>query len=86
MKVYNQNDNQPEFTQDMYVFTLSEDTLGGTLIGRIQATDKDGGLDPIFYFTYSPLIRVDERSGDFFLVSSLDYELGLTTDCFLLFW
>ena len=64
--------------QETYAFALSEDTLGGTFIGRIQATDKDKDLDPIWYFTNSSLIRVDERSGDLFLVSSLDYELGLT--------
>ena len=33
-------DNQPEFTQDTYSFSIREDTADGTEIGDVDATDE----------------------------------------------
>ena len=39
------NDVAPVFLQKEYVFTVSEDAVIGTSVGRIQATDADVGVN-----------------------------------------
>ena len=41
INIIDTNDNSPIFDQNNYQFTISEDALQGTIIGRIQATDID---------------------------------------------
>ena len=61
------------------VFTVKENLLSGTNIGRVLVTDPDG--DPITYVIVSndnDLFELDENSGDFGLVSgkSLDFRIS----------
>lgn len=37
------NDNFPEFTKPLYEFAILENSGIGTIVGRVQATDKDSG-------------------------------------------
>ncbi|XP_041362432.1 cadherin-23-like [Gigantopelta aegis] len=39
------NDNSPEFTGDPYAITVVETAAIGTSVGKIQATDKDSGIN-----------------------------------------
>lgn len=41
--VRDSNDNFPEFEKPMYEFTVAENCGSGTIIGRVKATDRDGG-------------------------------------------
>ena len=41
--VLDTNDNRPLFQRSSYTIPVGEDTGGGLLIERIQATDKDTG-------------------------------------------
>lgn len=75
-QIRNMNDNEPVFDHNEYSFTLSEDTLTGTLIGRVEASDADGELNQIWFTVNSSLLRIDEQSGDIFLAERLDYEIG----------
>lgn len=42
--VRDSNDNFPEFTRSVYEFGVLENSGVGTIIGRVQATDKDSGM------------------------------------------
>ena len=76
LAVQNQNDFIPEFERMLYEFTLSESSPLGSFVGRVQAYDADGDLDPIFYFIEDSIFRIDENSGEIFIAELLDYESG----------
>lgn len=38
------NDNDPVFDNTSYVFEVSEDTMNGYMVGRVEADDIDSGL------------------------------------------
>lgn len=49
----------PVFEQTQYYFTISEDTLRGTVVGIVQASSKTGGHKsniPYLKFTYWMMI------------------------------
>ncbi|XP_033743394.1 protein dachsous-like [Pecten maximus] len=39
------NDNDPEFSDDIYIFPVSEDIVSRTVVGSVTATDKDIGVN-----------------------------------------
>lgn len=41
--VRDSNDNFPEFEKPMYEFSMPENSGIGTIVGRVKATDRDGG-------------------------------------------
>ncbi|XP_005464567.1 cadherin-6 [Oreochromis niloticus] len=45
------NDNPPRFTQSIYQFRVPESSKSGSIVGRIQATDKDIGKNSEMDFT-----------------------------------
>ncbi|KAM4708907.1 cadherin-24 [Discoglossus pictus] len=59
------NDNPPKFPQNLYQFTVLEDTAPGSLIGRLRAHDPDIGENAVM--SYSIL---DGDAGDTFSVMS----------------
>ncbi|XP_063769624.1 cadherin-24 [Pseudophryne corroboree] len=59
------NDNPPKFPQSLYQFTVLEDTVPGSLIGRLRAHDPDIGENAVM--SYSIL---DGDAGDTFSVTS----------------
>ncbi|XP_063310925.1 cadherin-24 [Pelobates fuscus] len=59
------NDNPPKFPQNLYQFTVMEDTTPGSLIGRLRAHDPDIGENSMM--SYSIL---DGDAGDTFTVIS----------------
>ena len=76
LQIINQNDFMPVFEKMLYEFTISEAAPLGSFVGRIQADDVDGDLDPIFYFMEDSALRIDENSGEIFIAKLLDYESG----------
>ncbi|XP_064628041.1 protocadherin Fat 4-like [Lineus longissimus] len=78
--VLNLNDNPPQFKQTSYIFNISEALPGGTLVGRVEATDLDGNsigykLDnsvPAGVFT------IDSIDGDIRTLIPLDRERNRT--------
>lgn len=42
--VRDSNDNFPEFEQPLYEFAVPENSVAGTVIGRVQASDADAGV------------------------------------------
>ncbi|XP_051013318.1 protocadherin-23 [Acomys russatus] len=70
---------EPIFTQDQYFFSLPEKGRGQQLIGRVEASDADAGVDGVVLYslrTPSPLFSVNKTNGKIywtqapFLISS----------------
>ncbi|KAK4818769.1 hypothetical protein QYF61_018941 [Mycteria americana] len=60
----------PVFTQDQYFFNLPEKNEAGQLLGRVTASDGDGGLDGVVHYSLlktSPFFSVNQTSGGIYL-------------------
>ncbi|KAG8134952.1 hypothetical protein E2320_008023 [Naja naja] len=63
----------PVFNQDEYFFYFPEKNEAGQLIGDVKASDCDGGLDGVIYYTLleqSSFFSVNCSSGSFYLARS----------------
>lgn len=75
------NEYNCSFNQTQYIFSITEDTSIGTLIGHVYATDSDVGLAGELSYELlindtqcSKMIQIGENSGEIRLLSNLDYE------------
>lgn len=91
VRILDENDCAPEFTQTLYTFAEEENVpdfakhpsskMEGKAIGRIQARDRD--LDPVL--TYSLLsnpqdaFSIDSKTGTLYIVRPFDREAFLTS-------
>lgn len=65
----------PLFNQDPYYFDFPEKNEAGQLVGKVTASDYDGGLDGIVCYTLlkqSPFFSVNHSSGAIFLTRTFD--------------
>ncbi|NXK49590.1 PCDC2 protein, partial [Chauna torquata] len=82
VRVVDTNDNPPAFDRSTYTVNLLENSLPGTLVVRLNASDPDEGSngDVIYSFgSYTPqkvrqLFSVDPHSGEVRVNGTLDYE------------
>lgn len=51
IKVMDENDNSPEFTEDIYTRKIQEDSAVGAIVVTIKAEDKDVGLNGKVIYT-----------------------------------
>ncbi|KAM4807713.1 protocadherin Fat 4-like [Rhinophrynus dorsalis] len=74
------NDHIPKFSRPVYSFDVAEDTIPGSIVAAILATDNDSGVNGEITYTVSD----DDEDGIFFLnpvtgvfnvTRSLDYEV-----------
>ncbi len=77
ISVFPENEYSPQFVEDFYTVEVSEDTVLGSSILKIQAYDMDGGQDG--RVTYSiqqagQYFGIDSTAGTIYLTGSLDYE------------
>uniref|UniRef100_A0A8C3MS99 Uncharacterized protein n=1 Tax=Geospiza parvula TaxID=87175 RepID=A0A8C3MS99_GEOPR len=64
----------PVFTQEHYFFNLPEKNEAGQLIGRVTASDSDGGLDGVVHYSLlkpSPFFSVNQSSGNIYLTQTV---------------
>ncbi|XP_009572552.1 PREDICTED: protocadherin-23, partial [Fulmarus glacialis] len=64
----------PVFTQDQYFFNLPEKNEAGQLLGRVTASDSDGGLDGVVHYSLlktSPFFSVNQTSGSIYLTQTV---------------
>ncbi|XP_010293112.1 PREDICTED: protocadherin-23-like [Phaethon lepturus] len=64
----------PMFTQDQYFFNLPEKNEAGQLLGRVTASDSDGGLDGVVHYSLlktSPFFSVNQTSGNIYLTQTV---------------
>ncbi|KAK2498996.1 hypothetical protein MC885_014656 [Smutsia gigantea] len=80
IKVLDNNDNGPEFSQPNYDVTISEDVLPDTEILQIEATDRDE-KHKLSYTVHSSIdsismrkFRIDPNTGVLYTVERLDHE------------
>ncbi|GAB1287648.1 Dachsous cadherin-related 2 [Apodemus speciosus] len=62
---------EPIFTQDQYFFSLPEKGQGSQLIGRVEASDADAGVDGVVLYslrTPSSVFSVNKTNGDIYWV------------------
>ncbi|NXY75101.1 PCDC2 protein, partial [Glareola pratincola] len=82
VRVVDTNDNPPAFDRSTYTVSLLENSLPGTLVVKLNASDPDEGSngDVIYSFgSYTPqkvrqLFSVDPHSGEVRVNGTLDYE------------
>ncbi|NXN58501.1 PCDC2 protein, partial [Rynchops niger] len=82
VRVMDTNDNPPAFDRSTYTVSLLENSLPGTLVVKLNASDPDEGSngDVIYSFgSYTPqkvrqLFSVDPHSGEVRVNGTLDYE------------
>ncbi|XP_041440520.1 protocadherin Fat 3 isoform X2 [Xenopus laevis] len=80
IKVLDNNDNGPEFSQPNYNAVISEDILADTEILHIKATDKDENhkLSYIIHSSIDPVsmkkFRIDASTGVLYTAERLDHE------------
>ncbi|KAM4554698.1 protocadherin beta-16-like [Odontesthes bonariensis] len=79
--VLDANDNAPVFTKPHYTATISENTVKGTVITTVSASDADKGSNSNIMYSISNTIAdvrdvfdINQLNGDLILKSSLDYE------------
>ncbi|KAM8765246.1 protocadherin-23 isoform 2-T2 [Rhynchonycteris naso] len=65
---------EPIFTQDQYFFNLPENNNIRQLIGRVEASDADAGIDGVILYsleTPSPFFSVNKTNGNIYLTRAL---------------
>ncbi|KAK2849127.1 hypothetical protein Q5P01_008961 [Channa striata] len=75
------NDNAPIFNQSMYKASVIENTVKGTSIITVNATDADSGSNGLIAYSLSKMkggaadiFRIDENSGTIYVSGQIDYE------------
>lgn len=65
--VEDQNDNDPKFTQNQYTVTITEDTLTGSSVLKVQASDSDHGENAKITYSLTNetqwLFKIDNETG-----------------------
>uniref|UniRef100_A0A8B9ZY45 Cadherin domain-containing protein n=1 Tax=Anas zonorhyncha TaxID=75864 RepID=A0A8B9ZY45_9AVES len=82
VSVLDANDNAPQFNQSVYKVRLPEDSVEGTLVAHVGATDPDEGINHEFSFSVVSLVpaakrdvfSIDPMSGEIRLRDTLDFE------------
>ncbi|NXR29195.1 PCDBG protein, partial [Cinclus mexicanus] len=75
------NDNPPEFTQELYIMSVTENNIPMLRIGSLKATDADAGENARVRYALvrqegkeQPEISVNAENGDVYILRPLDYE------------
>ena len=74
--VLDENDNNPQFGADQYMFTVSENVFDGVIIGNITATDADQGNNSLITYSllnYTELFNLND-AGSLTVTGELDLE------------
>ncbi|XP_031466279.1 protocadherin alpha-13-like, partial [Phasianus colchicus] len=82
ISVLDANDNAPQFNQSVYKVQLPEDSVEGTLVARVAATDPDEGINQEFSYSIVSSVpasqrdafNIDPRTGEIRLTGLLDFE------------
>ncbi|KAM3840730.1 uncharacterized protein M6D78_007026 [Vipera latastei] len=79
--ILDNNDNMPEFAQAVYKVQLMENSHPGSLVAKVEATDKDIGSNARIIYTFSQApadviqsFSLNNHSGEITLVAKIDYE------------
>lgn len=73
VEVEGMDEFEPIFTQDQYFFSLPEEGQGQQLIGRVEASDADDGVDGVVLYSLrapSPLFSVNRTNGNIYWIGA----------------
>ncbi|KAM8994196.1 uncharacterized protein PRD47_014351 [Ara ararauna] len=75
------NDNSPEFTQEVYTMSVTENNSPMLRIGSVNAADADEGNNARINYTLvpqegkeKPFVSVNSENGDVYILRPMDYE------------
>nr|XP_061793130.1 protocadherin gamma-A3-like [Nerophis lumbriciformis] len=81
INVLDANDNEPIFNQSVYKANIMENTLKGTSIITVNATDADSGSNGFITYSLSKMkgnaadiFNIDENTGTIYVSGQIDYE------------
>ncbi|NXH47910.1 PCDBG protein, partial [Dicaeum eximium] len=81
MQISDVNDNPPEFTQEVYTMSVSENNSPMLRIGSMKATDADAGENARVNYVLlrqegkeQPEVSINAENGDVYILRPLDYE------------
>ncbi|XP_048187604.1 protocadherin beta-16-like [Perognathus longimembris pacificus] len=84
VRVADENDNAPEFTQACYTLRVRENNSPALALGSVRATDRDAGSNAQLSYSLlagpqpgpdaAALVSIDADSGQLFALRPLDYE------------
>ncbi|KAM9330444.1 protocadherin-23 [Gastrophryne carolinensis] len=72
--VEGQDEFPPVFHQDQYSFDLPQENKPGEIIGKVEASDKDEGVDGFIQYSFekpSPFFAINVSSGDIYLLRTV---------------
>ncbi|XP_045857041.1 protocadherin beta-11-like [Meles meles] len=79
--VVDTNDNSPEFEQPFYEVKIPENSLLGSLIVTVSASDLDSGKNGAISYSFShasedirKTFEINQKSGEVILTASMDFE------------
>nr|XP_020655006.1 protocadherin beta-16-like isoform X2 [Pogona vitticeps] len=75
------NDNSPQFTQSEYKVRIKENSLQGTLVSKVDATDLDFGSNAQITYSFhrvpqkiNNLFHLNQNNGEISVLGEIDYE------------
>ncbi|XP_035746661.1 protocadherin beta-15-like [Egretta garzetta] len=81
VQILDVNDNPPEFTQEIYTMSVTENNSPMLRIGSMNATDADAGKNARINYALvrqegkeQPDVMVNSENGDVYILRPLDYE------------
>ncbi|XP_030621252.1 protocadherin alpha-C2 [Chanos chanos] len=82
VRVLDTNDNAPQFSRQIYSVNISENAPAGTLVMKLNATDRDEGTnaDITYYFTLytsektQEIFALNTNTGEITVKGTVDYE------------
>ncbi|XP_039182052.1 protocadherin beta-16-like isoform X2 [Crotalus tigris] len=81
--ILDNNDNVPQFEQAVYKVQLMESSHPGSLVAKVEATDKDIGVNARIIYTFSQApahvlqsFSLNNHTGEITLVAKIDYEIN----------
>ncbi|XP_077166420.1 protocadherin beta-16-like [Paroedura picta] len=81
VKVLDINDNFPQFGDSVYKVKLKENTPSGTLVTKVEATDRDFGSYGAITYSFSQAsenvlkaFNLNKHTGDLTVAGTIDYE------------
>jgi hypothetical protein len=69
IKIIDENDNPPQFTENLYTRKIKEDSSNGAVVVTLKADDKDIGLNG----KVSYIITAGNEKGALIVSNSLNY-------------
>ena len=88
VEILDENDNDPVFSEVIYMTTVSEDLAIGEMVINVSCSDADVGVNDTSidylitggspYETFPGTFAIDETTGTITILSSLDYEFSPT--------